>query len=59
MEHNNGEKDHYNAQESSAYGAAKLGETAQDGQNYGADPEHGQNALHRDLKGRHMQMIAM
>ena len=64
MEHNNMENmaeknEHYNAQESSAYGAAKLGEVAQDGRNYGADEEHGQNALHRDLKGRHMQMIAM
>ena len=41
--------------------AEKVGH---DGSPYG-DPEHqpdvaiGQNQLHRDLKGRHMQMIAM
>ncbi|KAK5293578.1 hypothetical protein LTR99_010025 [Exophiala xenobiotica] len=35
------------------------------GQQFGTDPEDGaivageQNILHRDLKGRHMQMIAM
>jgi amino acid transporter len=45
-----------------AYESAGLGEHKRDG-DFGSDPENlvetKQNALHQDLKGRHMQMIAI
>ncbi|KAF2675228.1 AAT family amino acid transporter [Microthyrium microscopicum] len=39
--------------------AAPEYDTAHEGGTYHADPEVGANALHKDLKGRHMQMIAI
>jgi len=56
-----GEKD---VNEVPAYQPATLGEHAR-GRQFSVDPEDramvaaDQNMLHRDLKGRHMQMIAM
>jgi len=45
-----------------AYEPATLGENKHDG-DFSGDPENmvevGENRLHKDLKGRHMQMIAM
>jgi amino acid transporter len=45
-----------------AYEPATLGEHTRDG-HFSSDPENmgaaNENKLHQDLKGRHMQMIAM
>lgn len=36
-----------------------VGDNEATGQQFGVDEEVGQLQLHRDLRGRHMQMIAM
>jgi yeast amino acid transporter len=56
INHDVGAEKHANAVPD--YETATLEEHTRDGQ-FSSDPENMENKLHKDLKGRHMQMIAM